>query len=589
MASQASPAAAASQEALDRVYECLRERRSFVLEAGAGAGKTYTLVEALRYLIENAEPTLRRAHGRIACITFTRVARDEIVERTDGNPLVFCETTHAFAWSLLAGFQKQMRAAVLDMPKWQEIAADKGPILNQAILYDLGYRSLDADTLTLHHDDVLPLFVALLDRPKFRQLVAQRFPFVLIDEYQDTDADLVAAIKAHFLGQPNAPLFGFFGDHWQKIYGDGCGLIDHECLELIGKGANFRSARRIVECLNRMRPDLVQQVRDPDDLGQVTVLHTNAWPGARRTGAHWAGDLAAEATKLALEATRARLLSAGWDLSEGKTKVLMLTHRVLAGEQGYPSLPGVFADNQAYAKKADRHIAYFVDTLEPACEAYAARRYGEMFSALALPLPGIKATADKLRWRSSLDKLLELRCNGTVGSVIDHLRETRLPRLPEAVEQKEKGLIQAITDGVELARSLSELRALRNVPYHEITALASYLRGLSPFETKHGVKGAQFENVLVVCSRGWSQYNDEELLEMAANSDAVPADRRRRFETNRNLFYVACSRPQKRLALLFTQRLSNAAMGTVATWFGEDCIEALPVPADADAPGMAIA
>ena len=94
----------------------------------------------------------------------------------------------------------------------------------------------------------------------------------------------INSIKAHFLGQPGSPQFGFFGDHWQKIYGDGCGKIE-PALTVIGKEANFRSVKTIVDCLNRMRPELPQFVVDPDEAGSVRrIFHTNGWSGTRQTG-----------------------------------------------------------------------------------------------------------------------------------------------------------------------------------------------------------------------------------------------------------------------------------------------------------------
>jgi len=50
------------------------------------------------------------------------------------------------------------------------------------------------------------------------------------------------------------------------------------------------------------------------------------------------------------------------------------------------------------------------------------------------------------------------------------------------------------------------------------------------------------------------------------------------FERNRNLFYVVCSRPKKRLAIMFTQYVSEPAMRTLTDWFGADAIHALRVP-----------
>jgi DNA helicase-2/ATP-dependent DNA helicase PcrA len=55
-----------------------------------------------------------------------------------------------------------------------------------------------------------------------------------------------------------------------------------------------------------------------------------------------------------------------------------------------------------------------------------------------------------------------------------------------------------------------------------------------------------------------------------------PADKQEFFENNRNLFYVACSRPKVRLALLFTQTLSANAMEKITQWFGAGNIIALP-------------
>src|SRR3546814_3449753 len=136
--------------------------------------------------------------------------------------------------------------------------------------------------------------------PKFRAVLTARYPVLLVDEYQDTDAAFVDAMKTWFLDHGEGPLIGLFGDHWQKIYGDGCGSVEHAALEVIDKNANFRSVDPIVQMLNRMRPDLPQMVSDPDALGEARVFHTNAWPGVRRTGqggGHWTGDTSADAAR----------------------------------------------------------------------------------------------------------------------------------------------------------------------------------------------------------------------------------------------------------------------------------------------------
>jgi len=571
-----NPAELASEKALAAVYESLENKRSFLLEAGAGAGKTYSLVKALRFLIARDEFKLPRSHQKIACITFTNVAKDEIEARTDRNHLIYCDTTHAFCWSLISGFQKQLRALLPTMKHWPEKLEETGLIGERTVEYNLGFRSVKDDRVLIHHDDVLPLMISLMENEKFRRIVTDKYPIILIDEYQDTDAVWIEAIKAKFLGQPYAPLFGFFGDHWQKIYGDGCGHIEHPALTRISKEANFRSVPAIVDCLNRMRPDLPQMVEKPEEIGSVKIFHTNNWSGERQTGQHWKGDLPSEVAHSALDDVLNQIKNDGWDLSAKYTKILMLTHRVLASEQGYASLPGVFKYNEAFTKKEDEYIAYFVDKLEPACTAYQERKFGQMFAALGGSIPAIQVKEDKVKWASAMDDLLKLRAQGTVAQVVDHLRQARRPRLPDALERRHKDMENFDENaGEEMPRSLLELEKLRAVLYKEIISLTAYHSGHSPFETKHGVKGAEFENVLVVIGRGWNQYNFNEMLELAQDPVHVPAKRQEAYERNRNLFYVACSRPKRRLALLFTQELSDQALKTLGKWFGADTIAAL--------------
>jgi len=576
VAEQLNPAEEASQRALAEVYGCLERKKSFLVEAGAGAGKTYTLVKALHFLMERYRHSLPQRHQKIACITFTNVAKDEIDARTDRSPLVYCNTIHAFCWSLISAFQRQLRERLPQLEHWPEKIAEVGELGDRTVEYELGHRSINDHRVSIHHDDVLILTIALMDNAKFRRILTSKYPIILIDEYQDTNASWIDSIKTHFLGQAGSPQFGFFGDHWQKIFGDGCGKIEHPSLTVVGKQANFRSVSTIVACLNRMRPELPQFVVDPNEQGSVRLFHTNTWVGARQTGNHWGGDLPIEAADLALQTVLERLAKEGWDLSPETTKILMLTHRVLAGKQGYPSIPAVFEFNQSFTNKEHPHIAYFADALEPACEAYLSKKYGEMFRVLGASVPAIRTQADKKKWSEAMGKLIEIRDGGTVGDVVDHLLAARRPRVPDAVERRERDLRAFdLESGEEMPRALKELGDLRTVPYREIVALCRYLSGHSPFETKHGVKGAEFENVLVVVGRGWNRYNFNDMLELAGQGAQIPANKKAAFERNRNLFYVTCSRPKRRLAVLFTQELSNLAMQTVGNWFGTDNLEAL--------------
>ena len=76
-----NPAEEASERALASVFSSLDRGESFLLEAGAGAGKTYSLVKALQFLIKRDKLKLPKRHQKIACITFTNVAKENIESR----------------------------------------------------------------------------------------------------------------------------------------------------------------------------------------------------------------------------------------------------------------------------------------------------------------------------------------------------------------------------------------------------------------------------------------------------------------------------------------------------------------------------
>jgi DNA helicase-2/ATP-dependent DNA helicase PcrA len=158
---------------------------------------------------------------------------------------------------------------------------------------------------------------------------------------------------------------------------------------------------------------------------------------------------------------------------------------------------------------------------------------------------------------------------------MDHIRRGQRFPLPEAVEKKERALEKRGEPlNPEDPDDIERLRMIRAIPYKQVVALKQFVDEKTPFSTKHGVKGAQFENVLVVVGRGWNQYNFVQFLEQA--DKPVPDDKLEAYERNRNLFYVACSRPQRRLALLFTQELTAAAFKTLEKWFGGAEFYSLP-------------
>ena len=574
-----SPAEQASVQALKEMFTAINDGNCFRLEAGAGAGKTYSLIKALKHLIDNQSVELSTKEQQIACITYTNVAKNEIRERTDNHQVIYADTIHSFSWSFIKGFQAQIRNLIPELgDKWIARIAEAGVIANQKVIYDLGFPKMDEEIIELHHDDVIKLMSFLLASSKFRMLLKAKFPIIFIDEYQDTNVGLASSIVENLIDNDAGILIGLFGDHWQKIYGkDACGLIvsTRDNIVEIGKNANFRSDKNIVQCLNNMRPELPQHEFDPESEGQVSIYHSNSWAGERRTGGHWKGDLPEDIAHEYFEHVKGIMATEGWDFDSENTKVLMLTNNVLASEQGYKDLADCFSYTEDYLKKNDPYIKYFVDIIEPISAFFESRKYGELFQVINQKFPQLHCQDDKRLWVAILNRIYEIRFIGTIGDLLDFLSGIEKPRLPNKVSQLEIRYQDLLGENIDdlddrSKRFLRKMTSLRAISYQQVIQLTKFIEEKTPFSTKHGVKGAEFDNVLVVLGRGWNQYNWNQMLEFM--DVGYPESKKDSFERNRNLFYVACSRAKHNLTLLITQQLSDSALTSLSDLFGSENI-----------------
>ena len=163
--------------------------------------------------------------------------------------------------------------------------------------------------------------------------------------------------------------------------------------------------------------------------------------------------------------------------------------------------------------------------------------------------------ATEFRVRSIADKR-KLKC------VIEQLHGMNGAKIYEVIEFAHDNGILRKDD--KLARFIAKKKYVYDrvaaVDYSVLKSLYAYLEGLTAFSTQHKIKGAQFDNVLVVLDNGnWSKYNFQYLFENNG-SDSVR-------ERTRKLFYVCCTRSKERLSVYY-QSPSAAVLAKAREWFG---------------------
>ena len=211
-------------EVIDKIKDQIKVGNNFLLSGGAGSGKTNTLMQILD-LIYDMNPIVN-----IACITFTNVAADEIKGRAKYDKLEV-STIHDFLWKSIKNYQNDLKislVALIEQEKTEEKTGIKysGEIdINEEYLRDKeinykDYKKIDDGILS--HDEVLRISNYMFKTyPLLCDILKDKYDYILIDEYQDTEKQVIEIFLEYLPKSSNKKnIIGFFGDSMQSIYGN---------------------------------------------------------------------------------------------------------------------------------------------------------------------------------------------------------------------------------------------------------------------------------------------------------------------------------------------------------------------------------
>ena len=543
-----------SDSTLKKIFECIDAKQCFLLEAGAGSGKTWTLIESLKYLLNKESKYYLSSNKRIVCITYTNVAKDEILERIDNDPLVVGSTIHDFLWNEIKNFQHEIKQEVLilnELDATKKIENLDLSISDLLIEYSPYGRRFEEGKIT--HDDVISISTSLFSKyPKLLKIVANKYPYIFVDEYQDTEERTVRLLLEMLLPPFEKNLvIGFFGDSMQKIYNQGIGKIENDIVKPITKPENFRCSIQVINLLGKIRPNLIQKPAGKNLEGEIAFYHCNNYKQN-------------DSYQLVLKELQEKKK---WPTEPSRYKVLFLTHRKIAHQLEYSNLVDVFNTRyhsiwQIMLFERDSIFAkLLIDKIEKLCYYYSEKQYGNYIELLGIEGFKIKKHSDKQYIMDKMTSLMELRREGSIKEVTDFVFENNLIVKNHKIIEFEKRILEPDEDERN-QRDKNFYDSLMKVNYKEVVNVTTYIDEFTPYSTKHGVKGAEYENVLVVIDdRAWNQYKFDSVF----SNDTSNLDR---YNRTLNLLYVCCSRVRDKLALLSISSLSPNSLITINDWFG---------------------
>ena len=626
-------------EADATIIECLNlaKPRSFFLYAGAGSGKTRSLVNAVRKTIGGEHGRQLTLTGKkIGVITYTNAACDEIKQRLEFDPRVEVMTIHAFSWSLIEGFNVDIRQWVAKNLE-EEIAEleeqhNKGrpntkagverlrsmeskrrrlARLDSTVKFIYSPTSDNRTRDSLNHAEVIAMTAAFLtSKPGLRRMLVSRCPFLLIDESQDTNKALMDAflhLEEELQGRFS---LGLFGDMMQRIYSDGKDRLDKAIptrWAVPRKRMNHRCPSRVIEVINSIRQDVD---------GEEQVPRSDATRGVVRVFIAPQAGVEPFAVEAAVRERMATIASdPAWQSSDN-VKTLALEHLMSARRFGFVEffepLWGIDNLRTNLLQGAGAGLGFFIRDVLPLVKALRANdRFGAtaiikasspLLDRAALQEAGSNQVAQLGKAKAACDGLLALITEHpelNAQAVLEFVAQTGLFAIPDTLapfvseiekadaahDDAEQGdRVDATKDG-DADGSNSELSAWSKAleaPLTQIERYDLYVRGQSQFGTHQGVKGLEFPRVLVVINddeaRGFLFAYDKFFgakEKSKADHENEAAGRETSFDRTRRLFYVTCSRAEKSLAIVYYSPDPALALNAILQygWFEQGEVE----------------
>ena len=601
------------------IRNCLDQNnpRSFFLFAGAGSGKTKSLIEALNFCLDKYGQQFMELRKNIAVITYTNAACDEIKRRVQYNPLFQISTLHNFAWTLIQPYtsdikdflfsdlsqrieeyeQKQATGrknsrAYRDRAQKIAMYRERREKLQDIKKFIYNPDGLNTEKNSLDHDEVLRICAAFLtSKQTFQDIVVDRFPVLLIDESQDTKKALMDAFLILEENHRGRFCLGLLGDVMQRIYLDGKEKLQ-DCIPNEWakpcKKMNHRSRKRIVTLCNDIRRpiDGIEQIARQDKPGGTVRLFI----------------VDRKADRILTEHTIQEKMSAytGDDkwLDSSNNKYLTLEHHMAAKRLGFDDFFAPLYKVPSYRQGVGDGSLSIISVLSkiiiPLFKAY---KENNRFAVMQLIKQYSPLMHESMKRRSfscvtltqlqeSTKKLLELCNDGNDPSCIEILRivhKEKLFELPSDIK-----IILTRADGEEQEYSedqLAKIDALENamnVPFSHFIRYYEYVSGNEGFDTHQGVKGLQFERVMTIIDDNESQgttFNYEKLFGITEMSSRDLINQQQGKETTidrtRRLLYVTCSRAIDSLAIvLYVDQVDLAYEKVQACgWFKVEEIE----------------
>ncbi len=588
----------------DTIFECLDldNPKSLFLFAGAGSGKTRSLVNVLSRLRDEQGHRLHLNAQKIAIITYTNAACNEIQHRLGYDYLFSVSTIHSFSWDLIKSFQQDIKKWLeenlkieiveLEEQEYKGRSGTKASIDRVKKIASKGDRLENLEKIkkftynpngdnrsrdSLNHAEVIQITADFLSNKQLMQnIIIKKYPILLIDESQDTNKLLMEAFFKVQKKHSTSFSLALFGDTMQRIYTDGkvdLGQNIPDNWEKPEKKMNHRCPKRVIKLVNKIRAGVDMQVQVPRVEKEDGIVRLFIVP-----------SMTVNKIEIENKITQEMATITGDELwNSPDIKTLTLEHHMAANRMGFIDLfqplynherlktgllDGTLPAMQLFTKK----ILPLIKAKKIRDEfsvSHIVRKYSPLLDSNLLKksenqLDNIKQVNIYV---NELYSLWKDNQNPKIIDVLQFVAKSKLFTIPEMLHsianrtEEEQHIVEQGESTEDRDDLIDTWDNALSGSFSQIEAFDEYFSGDSKFGTHQGVKGLEFPRVMVIIddqeAKGFlfsyeKLFGAKELTK--TDLDNQHEGRDTSLDRTRRLFYVACSRAEKSLAIVaYTQ------------------------------------
>jgi DNA helicase-2/ATP-dependent DNA helicase PcrA len=444
----------------------------------------------------------------------------------------------------------------------------------KSVVYDSTQNNDSLHKMKISHDTLLEYGFKIIDRyDTLKKIIINKFPYILVDEYQDTAENVIKIINSlsMYSEQINFNLFiGYFGDTAQNIYDTGVGSNIDEInphLVSVDKLFNRRSAKQVIEVINKIRNDRIIQISiyEDNDCGSVEFYQGSE------------------------DRIKDFITQCKVDLNISDTNKLhcfVLKNELVAKYNGFENIYNSFKDTILYSglnyqalntelvtyDKTKlgyvQNLIYKIIELQQSLinpktpisdilteKIYEGFNFKELFDLTEL-LKSISGNTLKEYIETIFNNYEESETKGYKKKVEDVFKEIDTYSLENLVSFMLEKLYRDIDDE-QLEEAKEKIEILLSIPISEYIKWFEFVNRIEEqdviYYTYHATKGLEFDNVLVIMENRFGKETSK-FSNFFSNPNAGD-------ENTKNLLYVACSRARKNLRIFYLDDVTSFKAG----------------------------